>query len=193
MARSRLTGGVQHGARPYHRAVTDDRTAKRLLVMRHAKAAPYEPDADHERTLVDRGRADAGAIGESLRDSGRMPQLVLCSTAARARETLACAFPQFSDSVELRFERRIYNAAAATLADVVNEINESVDTALLIGHNPGMHQLALSLAGSGDDLATLATKFPTAAVADLRFDGMWALLGAGDAELAEFLTPKSPA
>ncbi len=157
--------------------------------MRHAKAVPFEPGADHERKLVERGRSDAQAIGAELRERGLVPQLVLCSTAARTRETLTCAFPVFDDDVELNFEPRIYNAATQTLMSVVNEIDERVVTALLIGHNPGMHQLALSLAGRGDEIETLTAKFPTSSAAVLRFEGLWALLGAGDCELTAFITP----
>ncbi len=163
---------------------------KRLLLMRHAKATPYEPGADRERPLVERGHRDAKAMGEYIRDAGLAPGLVLCSSATRARETLEGVLPALGADAEARIEPRIYGASADELLRIVHELDESVQTAILIGHNPGTHQLAASLAGTGDGFDQMLAKFPTAAVAELRFDGLWALLAPGDAELASFVAPK---
>lgn len=163
---------------------------KRLLLMRHAKAAPYVPGADHERPLVERGRRDAETMGEYIRDAGITPGLVLCSSATRARETLDGVLAALGADAEARIEPRIYGASADELLRVVHELGEVVESAMLIGHNPGMHQIAAALAGAGDRLDELAAKFPTAAVAELRYDDLWTLLGPGEAELSSFAAPE---
>src|SRR5262245_14700502 len=115
-----------------------DRT---LVLLRHAKAVQHDR-ADHARPLADRGRRDARAAGEWLatylaaHDAGL--DLVLCSTSARTRETWQYASAAGLDAGDVWYDRRIYNAAAETLLEVVREAPETAGTVLLIGHAPGV-------------------------------------------------------
>lgn len=163
---------------------------KRLLLMRHAKAVPHNPGADHQRPLVERGRNDATVVGERLGELGATPDLVLCSTAERTRETLDCAAAALNGSTEVRYEDRIYGASPGELLSLVQEVDDSVETLMLVGHNPGTHMIAVTLAGSGDQIDTINTKFPTAAVADLRLEGGWSEAAPGAFELADFIVAR---
>jgi phosphohistidine phosphatase len=130
-------------------------------------------------------------MGRWLRDAGLVPALVLCSTARRARETWQFARPGLAAAPPVTFDGRIYAASAAELLDLVREVPAPVGTLLLIGHNPGIGDLAVLLAadaGTGD-LARMRAKFPTAAVAVLRPTGAWRDLDPGRAQLTAFVTP----
>jgi phosphohistidine phosphatase len=145
---------------------------RRLLLLRHAKSDWTRPGArDHERTLASRGREAAPRIGAYMVRHGLNPDLVLCSTATRARETwdlIAKAFVQKAPAV---FDERLYEASAGALLEVVKETKGSVHALLLTGHNPGMHDLAQRLIASGDTDARqrLTEKFPTGALAVIDF------------------------
>src|SRR5215204_501834 len=115
--------------------------------------------------------------------------LVLCSSA-RARDTLERIAPALGDGVDVQIEPELYGASEARLLEQVRAVAEDVESVLLIGHNPGLEQLALELAGSGDELMSLRRKYPTAAVATLEFDGPWRALEPGRATLTGFVKPK---
>jgi phosphohistidine phosphatase len=115
--------------------------------------------------------------------------MVLCSSSARTRETLDRMLPAF-DSPEVLIEAGLYEASAGDLLARLREVPESVDSVLLIGHQPAMQQLALGLAGDGEQLGRLRDKFPTAAMATLLFMGEWVDLGPGCAELVDYVKPK---
>ena len=110
------------------------------------------------------------------------PALVLCSTAARARETLEGV--GLSD--DALFEGELYGASARELLARLHRVPDEVESAMLIGHNPGMHDLTLRLGGTGD----VERKFPTGALAAFAFDGRWSGLGRRRAELVDFVRPK---
>ena len=148
---------------------------KRLYLLRHAKSSWDDPElADHERPLSARGRRAADAIGNHLREHGIEPELVLCSSAARTRETLA----RIGLSGEV--ERDLYGASANELLARVRELPPGVESALLIGHNPGMHDLALALTGEPRD------KYPTGALATIELAG-WT---AGSGRMIGFVRPR---
>lgn len=116
--------------------------SKRLLVLRHAKAEVGLGLADHERPLADRGRRDSAAMGDFLRARGLEPDLVLCSTALRTRQTLE----GLGLSAPVRFERSIYTADGRDLLDLVRLAGaeaEDAGTILLVGHNPAVHELVI--------------------------------------------------
>ena len=139
---------------------------KRLYLLRHAKSSWDDPElADHERPLSARGRRAADAIGNYLREHGIEPELVLCSSAARTRETLA----RIGLSGEV--ERELYGASANELLARVRELSPRLESVLLIGHNPGMHDLALALTGEPAD------KYPTGALATIELAGWTARSG----------------
>jgi phosphohistidine phosphatase len=122
---------------------------------------------------------------------GLEPELVLCSSAARTRETLELLRPALGDASTVRFEDALYAASAETLLERLRAVPADVSSVLLIGHNPGMQDLALLLAASGADLERLAAKFPTAALATLSIaTASWQQLSRGDAELTAYVVPK---
>ncbi|MCX5199170.1 histidine phosphatase family protein [Streptomyces sp. NBC_00249] len=171
------------------------RADARLVLLRHAKSA-WPDTADHERPLGPRGLRDAPAAGQWLRDTGCLPELVICSTARRARETWALAAEQLGGQVPVRFDERVYAAEPEELLAVVSEAPEEVRTLLLVGHNPGLAGLALGLAGEEADegaLDRLAEKFPTSAIAVLACPGPWRGLAPGTARLTDFAVPRGAA
>jgi phosphohistidine phosphatase len=168
-------------------------SGRRLILLRHAKSAwPDVPD--HERPLAPRGQRDAPAAGRWLRKSGCVPELVLCSTARRARETWHLAEGKLGAHPEVVFEQRVYGASSAELLDLARETPSGVSTLMIVGHDPAMQSLAVDLADAqeGQDagaLARLRDKFPTAGIAVLAFAGAWPDLGPGAARLADFVAP----
>jgi phosphohistidine phosphatase len=168
--------------------------SRRLVLLRHAKSAwPDVPD--HDRPLGNRGKRDAPRAGRWLRQAGYLPDLVVCSTSRRTRETWQLAAAKLGSAVQVRFEPRVYQANTADLVDLVGQTPDDVGTLLLVGHEPTMHELTLLLASAvanGSDPAALdrvRLKFPTAAISVLRFAGGWSGLGPSGAELADFVVP----
>ena len=167
--------------------------ARQLLLLRHAKSA-WPDVADHERPLARRGRRDAPVAGGWLRAAGRVPDRVVCSTARRARETWQLAAAELDASPAVRFDQRVYGAAAGDLLDLAREIAPRTRTLLIVGHDPAMQELALSLAsaraGDADALERARLKFPTAAIAVLEFTGAWQELTSQQAQLTAFVVPR---
>jgi len=166
-------------------------TERRLYLLRHAKSSWKEQGlADHDRPLARRGRRAARAIGGHLREQGVEPELVLCSTARRARETLERIEPARARS-DVRVEPGLYAAPPAVLLARLHEIPAAVRSVMVIGHNPGLQELALLLARHGSSLHELEVKFPTGALATLAFRGLgWGALDRGAAELIGFTRPR---
>ena len=153
------------------------------MLLRHAKSDwPDVPDRD--RPLAKRGRRDAPVIGRWLRDHGYLPEAVVCSAARRTRQTWELVAPALGGSPSVTFEPRAYAASALTLLYLVRELPAGYRAALLVGHNPGIEELASSLAGNGEHL-----RFPTAAVAVFGFPGDWADLTPGQARLLDHIKP----
>jgi phosphohistidine phosphatase len=161
-----------------------------LLLLRHAKS-DWPDVADHERPLAKRGRRDAPAVGRWLGAAGYVPDVVVCSTARRTRETwelvsagLAAAAPGAAPVV--RYEPRVYQATVLSLLMLVREFDPAWRTAMIVGHNPAMAELTVGLAASD---AGAPYAFPTAAVAVLGLPGPWAEAAPGEARLVAFTVP----
>ncbi|MFI7412797.1 SixA phosphatase family protein [Streptomyces sp. NPDC049627] len=166
---------------------------RRLVVLRHAKSAWPDGVADHERPLAPRGRRDAPVAGRMLADADCLPDLALCSTAARARETWELASAQWGTPPPVRHEPRLYAADVPDLLAVAHEVSPEVGTLLLVGHNPGLEELVLELAGEGldDTLDEVRTKFPTSAIAVLAWHGTtWRALAPGTALLTDVMVAR---
>jgi phosphohistidine phosphatase len=166
-----------------------------LTLMRHAKSSWDDAEADdHDRTLARRGSKDAPAMAKWLAAQGVAPDLVLCSSAARTRATLTLVLPALAHPpAQIAHERGIYLATPETLLGRLREVEDGVTSVLLIGHNPGMHALALDLAGTGRrrSLAQLALKFPTSGIAIFDIDRLhWRDLAPGCGSLRAFMAPK---
>lgn len=164
-----------------------------ITIFRHAKTEhPQAEQADFDRELTRRGRKDAAAMGAYFADESLWPDLVLCSTSMRTRQTLELAF-EGTPAPEVLFEDALYLASAPTLASRLRKVNAGKHHVMIIGHNPGMQALTLMLTGSGaaEARAAVATKFPTAAVAVLSFEvNGWRAIRAGGGQLQRFVTPK---
>jgi phosphohistidine phosphatase len=170
--------------------VSPGRTAHTLLLLRHAKSSWADPTLpDHDRPLATRGRRDAKRIAKHLAGLEFEPELVLCSSAVRTRETLELVRPALGNSKVL-FEDGLYGASSDELLARIRVVPDAVGSVMLIGHNPGLEQLALLLASSGDELRGLETKFPTAALATLAVETTWSRLAPGDAILTAYIVPK---
>jgi phosphohistidine phosphatase len=163
-----------------------------LYLLRHAKSAwDDETLTDHERPLAPRGIRDAKRMAAHLRSCEAQPELVLCSSAVRTRQTLELVKPALDDATVL-IEDGIYGASADSLLERIQGVPESVRSVLVIGHNPGLEDLALGLASGGDRLEDLRAKFPTCAFATLDLgDGEWADVRDGGATLTGFAIPKN--
>jgi phosphohistidine phosphatase len=173
--------------------------ARKLVLLRHAKSAwPDVPD--HERPLARRGRRNAPAMGRWLQAAGYLPDLVLCSTARRARETWQLAQAPLGATPPASFDRRVYEASATQLLDLIRRAPRAARTLLIVGHDPAVPELALTLAATtpGTECGTalvamldrMRAKFPTAAIAILEFTGNWDQLAPGSARLTRFVTPR---
>jgi phosphohistidine phosphatase len=166
---------------------------RRLVVLRHAKSARPADTPDHARPLATRGRRDASAAGHALAEADLLPDLALCSTAVRARQTWALAAGQWGTPPPVRHDPRLYAAGADDLLAVVHEVPAGIATLLLVGHNPGLGNLVLELAGDGlgDTLKQVRTKFPTSAVAVLAWHGTgWQDLAPRTAVLTSVTVPR---
>jgi phosphohistidine phosphatase len=165
------------------------KSRRTLLVLRHGKSDWPDGVPDHERPLAARGRREAPLVGRWLREQSRLPDLVLCSPAARARQTWDQVAAELLTAPAARYDDRVYEASAGGLLSVINETPDEVRILLVVGHNPAIENLAGLLAGEGGNAAAerrMAAKFPTAALAVLEFDGSWSGLEPAGARLADF-------
>lgn len=159
---------------------------KRVFLLRHAKSSWDDPDwADYDRPLAPRGKRASKTMAEYLTKEGIEPDVVLCSSAVRARQTLERI--GLTDT-QIVIEDELYGASASGLLERLRRLPEETGSVMLIGHNPAMQDLALSLARDG---SAVEGKYPTAALAELAFEGSWSGLRPGAAELVSFVTPKA--
>jgi phosphohistidine phosphatase len=161
-----------------------------LYLLRHAKSSWAEPGlADRDRPLAPRGRRDAKRMAKHLRRLGFAPEFVLCSPVARTCETLELISPAL-DASTVVFEEDLYAASSDALLARIRRVPDGVASVMLVGHNPGLHQLALALASRGHERGRLEAKFPTAALASLAVPKPWGRLEPGDAALSAYVVPK---
>jgi phosphohistidine phosphatase len=173
-----------------------------LILMRHAKAERAKAGlADHERALTPEGRKAAAAMGSRLQAHGVAPDVVLVSSARRTRETLD-AIGAWEDQPNIEVLQGLYMASPAQLRDIIRDLRETVRSVLVIGHNPGIHELAVELAqafnlasapesGAGM-LTSLRSEFPTASFADYLVLTSWRDLKPSSARLQRYLGPAAP-
>jgi phosphohistidine phosphatase len=165
----------------------------RLLLLRHAKAERARAgETDHERVLSERGIDDAAAMGKIVAERGDTPDLLLCSTSTRTRQTWNEVRSGLGALPEERFLRPIYEAD--DYARILQEEGGAAQSILLIGHNPAMQATAATLAAdlAGRDGRRLSAEFPTAALAVLDFDGEWRTLKPRRMRLVAFVAPPGP-
>jgi phosphohistidine phosphatase len=166
---------------------------KTLYLLRHAKSSWSDSGlSDHDRPLAKRGREATAALAAHMTSARIAPAVVLCSTATRAQETLGGVRRAFDDDVAVWSDAGLYGADGTELLAVLRELPATVPSAMVVGHNPGLQDLALTLAGRGDEsaLARLHGKFPTGALATLTLPATWAALAGGTAALHALVVPR---
>jgi phosphohistidine phosphatase len=166
---------------------------KMLHLLRHAKSSWKEDIEDHERSLSRRGRDAARRIGRHLPATAGTLDLVLCSSAVRTRKTLDLVLAEFSPQPRIAIEDELYLASKEKLLDRLRRLDEAEANVLVIGHNPGLHELAVALAEkSSPKFCALASgKFPTAAYASFQVPVRWSVLGYWRNVLIDYVTPDS--
>jgi phosphohistidine phosphatase len=146
----------------------------RLILFRHGKAEAESPSGeDFDRRLAVRGVEESALMAAHLADLGFTPDLVLVSPAARTRETWAAAEPHFPQA-RAQFDRELYHADSGAIRHAAARAGATVRTVMVIGHNPGLQELAVRLLTEGHSPASLVSRatrqFPTAAAAVFLFD-----------------------
>lgn len=156
---------------------------RRLIVLRHAKSDWSVGMADHDRPLAARGRREAALAGLWLQKNTAGIDLVVCSSAIRARQTWNRVAKHVDPAPKLRVDDRLYAASERTLMGVVRKLPESAETVLLVGHNPGMEELVAELGGVGFTMKT-------SSIAVLTSRSGWAEARARWAKLEAAVTPR---
>lgn len=168
---------------------------KRIYLLRHAKSSWDDPAlGDFDRPLNARGRKAAPRIGKLIRKRGWTPDLVLCSTAARAIETWELVAAELKAAPRVKPLKTLYLATASQMLRAIQRTPAEIADLLLVAHNPGTETLAAQLAGPASKkkpLGRLRKKFPTAALAVFEFDGAdWATLVPKECRLADFVVAR---
>ena len=164
----------------------------RLHLLRHAKARAGDAADDHQRALSRRGCDDARGVAATLPAAVGRLDLVLCSTALRTRETAALVLAGFAAAPRIAFEDSLYLAACPALMRRLQRLDESAGAVLVIGHNPGLQELALALADIvSPGYRALASGFPTAALASFAIATAWAGIDRSRHRLSAYVTPES--
>jgi len=161
-----------------------------LVLMRHAKSDYPDGVTDHDRPLAARGDREAGLAGDWLRETAPTIDAVLCSTATRTRQTLE----RTGIVAPVSYLQRLYGATPAAMIGEINQVDAAVNTLLVVGHEPTVSQVSLSLAtypGSDPEaIQRIETKYPTSGIAVLRVPGTWSTLTTDGAELVTFHVPR---
>lgn len=168
---------------------------KRLILLRHAKSSWDKSGLDdHDRPLAPRGVRAALVAGCFLRQFQWIPDRALVSSAARTQETWDLVAEQIHQKIETVIEKEIYLAEANQLFNIIKKQPKNIDTLMLVGHHPGMPDLAELLCASAEqpsEQAAMIDKFSTAALALIELDiGNWSKLAAGAGHLHRFVRPK---
>ena len=168
-------------------------STKRLFVLRHAKSSWDNPGLDdHERPLASRGRRALEVMSSHMKDSGINPDLVLCSSSRRTRETLS----GLGVGGEHLIEPALYSASCDEVIARLRELAEDVSAAMVIGHNPALQVLVLRLTNHDAGLVdsrrdAIKRKFPTGALATISIQCAWGELASGRGRLEDYVTPKA--
>jgi phosphohistidine phosphatase len=162
------------------------------MLLRHAKSSWADPTlADVDRPLSPRGERASKKIAKHMLRNKARPDLVLCSSSLRTRQTLAAIAPSLGTRCSIEVVPELYAASAEELFERLRMLPDSVESVMIIGHNPGLHDLALALASRGTERPRLHAKFPTGALATLALRrDTWAALHTGDAKLVGFVAPR---
>jgi phosphohistidine phosphatase len=137
---------------------------KTLILLRHAKSSWTDPELDdHERPLNGRGRRNAAQMGRLMKDQELVPELVLCSTSQRTRETAALFFAEWNATPSIEYRDDLYHAEPVRIESMINSIDDSIESLMIIGHNPGLEEFLTKHTGK-------ALTMPTAALGQVDFE-----------------------
>jgi phosphohistidine phosphatase len=165
-----------------------------LTLLRHAKSSWSNPSLpDRERPLASRGTADAPLIGRAMSERGIDPELVLCSSARRTRDTLALVLPELKVEPRVVYEDAFYHASPAEMLRALHAVQPGTSRVMIVGHNPELQVFALDLIGSGSKHLRdrLREKYPTAGLAVITFaSGLWSNIAVNTGTLTLFLGPR---
>jgi|SRR5271165_3899995 len=169
---------------------------KTVTIFRHAKSGEKDNPTleDFDRPLAERGLKAAPKMGAAMRGRKLKPDLVLCSPSVRTRQTLALASPEAWDkSPAVRYNKTLYEASFETLFGLLQKLPEDVSHVLIVGHNPGLQELAMALAPAGSrERQSFREKLPTAAVVSFDFDAdSWSNLQEGTGRLTLSIAPST--
>jgi len=164
---------------------------KTLFVLRHAKAETGgEGTQDIDRALTERGQNDARSLGELMAKESWNIDHALCSSSARTRQTASLMNAALATPIPITYRDSLYLAEAGDIQSELQQLDDTVSAALIIGHNPGLHQFCLQTAIHGDDhlMSDIALRFPTCAVATITLNiKHWADLGDRCGTLVDFI------
>lgn len=168
---------------------------RRLFLLRHAKAESSQPgQTDSTRALIERGRRDAARIGAYMASHALRPDRVLVSPARRTQESWKYLSGALKPAPGAATVEKLYDATLHTILAVIKDAPASAHTLLVVGHNPGLHDIALMLIASGDIDARerLREKLPTSGliIIDFAFDD-WSKLHPQSGRLERFVSPKA--
>jgi phosphohistidine phosphatase len=167
---------------------------KILTLLRHAKSTWDDPVArDFDRPLNGRGRKAARTVGREMRAQGLAFDAIIASPALRVVQTLRDVAEGYGHALNPAQDEDLYLASPALLLERIQQVDDAVARLLVVGHNPGLEQLALLLAGSDETglLDELELKYPTATVAELHFPvERWAQVAEGGGTLMRFIRPR---
>jgi phosphohistidine phosphatase len=167
---------------------------KILTLLRHAKSSWDDPvSRDFDRPLNKRGRKAARVVGRAMRDEGLAFDAIIASPAVRVIETLRDVGDGYGHSLEPVRDPDLYLASPAVLLDRIHHIDDKVERLLVVGHNPGLEELALLLTGGEENglRQEVEVKYPTATLAEIRFDvDRWADVAAAGGTLTRFIRPR---
>lgn len=163
------------------------------MLLRHAKAVAHTSEAsDHARPLAARGKADAAALRAAMRARGLAPEVVLVSSARRALQTLEALEP-WDDMPLIEPMDSLYMAGPEQILAALQQLGPTVRSAMVVGHNPGLHETARLLAdGRGGEVeAAMRAHYPTACLTEFTIPGGWDTLSPGTARVRLFLPPRA--
>ena len=165
---------------------------KTLTLLRHAKSGWDDSVArDFDRPLNPKGQRAAQAMGRQMRALGLEFDRVIASPAARVTETLDHVALGYGSGLAPAWDQRVYLASAHTLLEIIAAVPDSVERLLLVGHNPGLEELVLLLVRDGPLRDDVEVKFPTASLAEMRFDTpSWSGTRPGQGALTRFIRPR---
>lgn len=166
----------------------------KLMLFRHAKSSWATPDlADFERPLARRGEKAAPRMGLLIKEQGLLPDLVFCSPATRTRQTLVLALKAMKAEPKVIFDESFYLGQPSAILSRLCAVKSHPQTIMVVGHNPGIHELALELVGNSGrgEVSRLFGKFPTASLAVIQFAcKSWSDIQRCQGELALYVTPR---